>query len=202
MPACAGKDSRRRVRWVQLLKGSRQMCSLESLKIDLKGLSDDVTTFTYRLSDSYFEAIDAPEVRRGDADVSLTVRKVAGGYFELRFHIDAEVTVACDRCLDDMRQPVVADGQLTARLGDEYSDDEDLVTVPEDDGVLDVAWYIYEFIALGIPIKHVHADGQCNVAMMEALSEHSAGMADDAEGSQAVDPRWSGLEKLKTIIKD
>ena len=178
------------------------MCSLESLKIDLKGLCDDVTTFTFRLGDSYFEAIDAPDVRRGDADVTLTVRNVAGGYFDLSFHIDAEVTVACDRCLDDMRLPVAADGRLTARLGDEYSEDDDLVTVAEDEGVLDVAWYIYEFVALGIPIKHVHADGQCNAAMMQVLGEHTASAGGDDGSRQAVDPRWSGLEKLKTTIKD
>ena len=64
-----------------------------------------------------------------------------------------------------------------------------------------MAWLIYEFIALDIPIKHVHAPGKCNAAMIKALEEHSATRSSDEDGA-AVDPRWSELEKLKTIIKD
>lgn len=178
------------------------MCSSEALKIDLKGIIGDSETFTFCLGDSYFESLDAPEVRRGDANVALTVRKVHAGYFELDFHIDAEVTVTCDRCLDDMRQPVTADGTLEVKFGEEYAENDDVVTVPEDDGVIDVAWFIYEFIALGIPIKHVHPEGECNAAMMEKLREHMVESAGDGDENHAVDPRWSELEKLKTIIKD
>ena len=186
-----------------LTYGDWQMDGLESLKIDLRDIGEGGQTFNFTLGDSYFEAIGAPEVRRGEADVTLAVRRVAVGYFELAFHIDATVTVQCDRCLDDMRLPISTDGQLTVRLGDENTVDDNLVvTVAEDDGVIDVAWNIYEFIALAMPIKHVHADGECNPAMVEALREHTAADTADAQGQQAADPRWSGLEKLKTIIKD
>ena len=98
-----------------------------SRKIDLNGLRGDAETYTFRLGDSYFESVAAPEVRRGDADVTLSVRKVQGSFFELSFHIEASVIVPCDRCLDDMRLPVSADGQLRARLGEENSVDDDLV---------------------------------------------------------------------------
>ena len=186
-----------------LTYGDWQMDGFESLKIDLRNIGEDGQTFSFSLGDSYFEAVGAPEVRRGDAAVTLAVRRVATSYFELAFHIDATVTVQCDRCLDDMRLPISTDGQLTARLGEgNLVDDNLVVTVAEDDGVIDVAWNIYEFLALAIPIKHVHADGECNPAMVEALREHAAANPADAQGPQAADPRWSGLEKLKTIIKD
>ena len=38
------------------------MCSLETFKIDLKGLKEEETLLEYHLDDNYFEAIDAPEV--------------------------------------------------------------------------------------------------------------------------------------------
>ena len=50
----------------------------------------------------------------------------------------------------------------------------DLVTVPENEGILDVSWFVYEFIVLALPIRHVHAPGKCNPAMIRALNEHSA----------------------------
>lgn len=172
------------------------MCSLESFKIDLKGLKDGDTCFSFNLGDDYFTAIDAQEVSKGDVNVELTIHRTGERYFDLDFHIAGEVTVQCDRCLDDMSLPVDTEHRLVAKFGEEYSEDDDLVTVAEDDGELDTAWFIYEFIALSLPLKHVHEPGKCNSAMIKTLEEHSAAKANAAE-SQAVDPRWSGLLKIK-----
>ena len=145
------------------------MCSLEPFKIDLKGLEDGLTRLNLSLDDTFFAALEAEEVKRGHADVELTIQQTAERYFELHFHITGEVMVQCDRCLDDMPQAVDAGHKLVVKFGEEYSEDDDLVTVAEDDGVLDTAWFIYEFIVLNIPIKHVHAPGKCNRAMIEML---------------------------------
>ncbi|MGN0281373.1 MAG: DUF177 domain-containing protein, partial [Prevotella sp.] len=53
--------------------------------------------------------------------------------------------------------------------------------------------------ALAIPIKHVHAPGKCNREMMKALEEHSANRSGAEGGEETIDPRWSGLLKLKDI---
>lgn len=172
------------------------MCSLEPFKIDLKQLKDDEISLGFNLHDDYFEAIDAPELRKGDVSVALSVRRTTERFFMLDFHIEGEVTVPCDRCLDDMRQAIKTDNRLTVKFGEEYSEEDDLVTVAEDDGVLDVAWLIYEFIALNIPVRHVHEPGKCNSAMVRMLEEHSAIQGGDGE-DKPMDPRWSGLLKLR-----
>ena len=82
--------------------------------------------------------------------------------------------VPCDICLDPVEQSIETTQRLEVKLGKENSEEDDLVTVAEDEGILDVAWYLYEFIALAIPIKHVHAPGKCNPAMVRALEEYSA----------------------------
>ena len=179
-----------------------KMCNLESLKIDLKGLLEDQKEFHFSLDHDYFEAIEAPEVSKGHIEVCLLVRRTAGHYYELDFQIEGFVIVSCDRCLDDMEQPVRTEGHLVAKLGTEYSEDDDLITIDENEGILDVAWFIYEFIALDIPIKHVHAPGKCNHAMIQMLEEHSAARSSDGEEEKTIDPRWSGLERLKNNIKD
>ena len=172
------------------------MCSLESLKIDLKGLKEGEKALEYDLDDAYFRAIDAPEVSKGSVHVSLTIRKLSG-FFELLFHTEGTVIIPCDRCLDDMSQPIVADNRLAVKLGTGYSEDDDLITIDENEGIIDVAWFIYEFIALAIPIKHVHEPGKCNVAMIEMLNEHSAARSSDEGTEQNMDPRWEALMKLK-----
>ena len=172
------------------------MNSLEMLKIDLKSLTDEETTLSFDLDDSYFAALDGAEVKKGSLHVSVSIRK-ATGFFELNFHTEGTVIVPCDRCLDDMEQPVETSNRLIVKLGSEYSEEDDLIVVPEDEGILDMAWFIYEFVALVIPIRHVHAPGKCNPAMTKALEELSADRSSDEESSQAVDPRWEKLKNLK-----
>ena len=175
------------------------MCSLEQFKIHLKSLTDEVTTLDFDLDNQFFEALDSLEVRQGTLHVSVSIRKTTG-FYELRFHTKGTVTVTCDRCLDDMDQPIEADNLLTVKFGAVYSEEDDVITVPEDEGILDLTWIIYESVALAIPIRHVHAPGKCNTAMTNVLEELSADRSSDEESDQAIDPRWEKLKRLN--IKD
>ena len=175
------------------------MCSLEQFKVDLKRLTDEVTTLEFDLDNRFFAALDSSELRQGTLHVSVSIRKTTG-FFELQFHTEGTVTVTCDRCLDDMDQPISTDNRLVVKLGTVYSEEDDVITVPEDEGILDTSWLIYEFIMLAIPIKHVHAPGKCNPAMSKVLEELSTDRSSDEESNQPIDPRWSKLTELN--IKD
>ena len=172
------------------------MCSLEQFKIDLKSLTCEETSLDYDLEDGYFAALDDSDLEHGTLHVSVSIRK-ATGFFEFQFHTAGTVTVTCDRCLDDMEQPVETDNRLIVKLGSEASEEDDMIVVDENEGILDMSWIIYEFIVLAIPIRHVHAPGKCNPAMTQALEELSADRSSDEESSQAIDPRWEKLLKLK-----
>jgi len=171
------------------------MKGLENMKIDLKGISDAAATFEWDLRKDYFEAIEATEVRDGELHAALEVRKTAGVY-ELDLHVDGEATVTCDVCLDDMRQPVDTDSHFVVRLGDSYSDD-DVITVPAEEGELDMSWLIYEQIVLAIPTRHVHEEGGCNPDMLARIGQMKA-----PESTAEEDPRWSELRKLKSTINE
>jgi len=172
------------------------MFSLDDLKIDLKGLKDEETTLDFDLTDTYFEALDESTVKQGSLHVSVSIRK-ATGFFEFLFHTEGIVRVPCDRCLDDMDQPIVTENRLIVKFGDAYSEEDDVITVDEEEGILDTAWLIYEWIVLAIPIKHVHAPGKCNPAMTKVLEELSADRSSDEESAQPIDPRWEKLKDLK-----
>ncbi|SEM58233.1 Uncharacterized metal-binding protein YceD, DUF177 family [Prevotella sp. ne3005] len=171
------------------------MNSLESLKIDLKGLKDEETSLEFTLDDTYLEALDGADVKKGSLHVSVSIRK-ATGFFEFNFHTDGEIVIPCDRCLDDMTLPVDTDNCLIVKLGSVYSEEDDVIVVPENEGILDMAWLIYEFVALVIPIRHVHAPGKCNPAMTQALEELSSDRSSDEESNQPIDPRWAKLKDL------
>jgi len=172
------------------------MCNSELMKIDFKALKDEVTSLDFDLTDTFFSALEGSQLEHGALHVSVSIRKMAG-FFELQFHTVGHVTVSCDRCLDDMEQPISTENRLIVRLGDTYSEDDDTVTIDESEGILDVSWFIYEFIMLAIPIKHVHAPGKCNSAMTQKLDELSGAVRSGEEEAEAIDPRWQALEKLK-----
>ena len=171
------------------------MSNIESFKIDLKALPQGLTNLEFKLDNEYFEAIDALDVQRGELQSCLSINRT-DDFFELNFHTEGVVHIPCDICLDDMDQNIESDDRLTVKFGEDYSEDDDLVTVAENEGILDVSWFIYEFIDLNIPIKHVHAPGKCNPAMIEMLQQHSAARSGEEE-EETVDPRWAALLKLK-----
>nr|MBP7471751.1 DUF177 domain-containing protein [Prevotella sp.] len=165
-------------------------------KIDLNKLKEGLTTITLQLDDDFFKALETTDVQRGDVKVDLTISRIED-VFELAFHIEGTIYIPCDLCLEDMDQFILTDNKLVAKFGAEDSEDDDMVTVAENEGILDVSWYIYEFIVLAIPIKHVHAPGKCNPAMIRMLEEHSVARSDKEEGEQTIDSRWDALRKLK-----
>ena len=167
----------------------------------------DTAEYEYRLDNQFFLDLDASEVQKGQVNVILKVRKTSGVY-QLDFHTKGKVVVICDRCLDEMEQLIETEDQLKIKLGSEYSEVDDIVVVPEEDGYINVAWFIYEFIALSIPMKHVHAPGKCNKDMVTKLSKHLRVSGDEEDDSdddflmesadepQEIDPRWNELKKI------
>ena len=168
-------------------------------------MREDACSYVYELTNQFFTDIDASEIHKGHLDVQLKVKKSIGAYV-LDFHITGSVTVPCDRCLSDLELPVDTENVLKVKLGAEFSDEDDMVIVPEEDGYINVAWFLYEFIALAVPMKHVHAPGKCNKAMSSKLKKHTARSMedeyedDDTEGEVkpeiTTDPRWDGLKGL------
>ena len=179
------------------------MSVLDNYNIDLNDVRSDAVDYRFDLDRQFFDAVESTLLRGGKVAVDLKVKK-NGGAYAFVFRINGMVQVPCDRCLDDMDLMIETERELTVKVGEEYSDEGDVVVVPEDDPAFNVAWNIYEFIALSIPVAHVHEEGKCNAAMMEMLAAHlvtSEDMDDTGGGEKAevTDPRW---DKLKDIINN
>lgn len=187
------------------------MGKFDKYKVDLKGMKEDSSAYEYALDNSFFDSIDAPEVQKGKVHVALAVKRTAGAY-ELSFQTQGTVQVPCDRCLDDMDLDITSTDKVKVKLGKDYAEEGDVVVIPEEEGIINVAWFMYEFIALSIPMKHVHAPGKCNKAMVGKLNKHLRVSSDedddwsadieetltemDEDVSQAIDPRWNDLKKI------
>ena len=188
------------------------MGKFDIYKVDLKNLSPGVHEFEYILENKFFVDIDGDEVQKGKVKVNLTVKRTSM-VFDMNFQLEGIVYVPCDRCLDDMELPVSTQNKLVVKFGKEYAEEsEEIVIIPEEEGEINLAWFIYEFIALAIPMKHVHAPGKCNKAMSSKLKKHTARRADDEDefdeeaaddivvdddaADMPSDPRWDALKGL------
>lgn len=168
-------------------------------KLQLKSMAEGSERFDYHLDKTFFEKMENGEVRDANLEVALSVEN-RGGVYTLDFAISGEITVLCDRCLDEMALPIKTNYHIIVKYGEEYNDESDeLLEIPESDNYLNVAYMINDTVTLAIPIKHVHAKGKCNSAMSEILKKHRAeGGELDAEsgGEPPIDPRWDALKKL------
>ena len=72
---------------------------------------------------------------------------------------------------------------------------KDKLIITEDCNEIDLSWYLYEFVALEIPMTHSHPEGECNSEMENLLKQYSGVKEDTADG-EPVDSRWSELKKL------
>lgn len=188
------------------------MAKFSLYNISLKNLSAGLHTYEYELDRKYFDAIDGDEVRKGNVKVMVTVRRTSST-FEFNFDIKGLVQIPCTRCLDDMDMEVDTKNRLIVKFGKEYSEESDeIVIIPEDEGEINIAWFLYEFIALTIPIKHVHPPGECNRIVSSKLRKHRAISTDDGEeddvdmdddeeygdeeDTPVNDPRWDTLKGL------
>lgn len=178
--------------------------------ISLKGHQADIRTFEYQLDNEFFKKIDGNEVQKGKLNVQLTVKKSVVSY-EFTFAIAGAVLIPCDRCLDEMEMLIETNEKLFVKLGKEYTEESDnLIVIPEEEAEINVAWFLYEFVALCIPMKHVHGPGKCNKTMSTKLKKHAAKADDDDDNSfefdeideeldsgiVETDPRWDELKKI------
>ena len=184
-----------------------------AFKLPLKSLPVGSHDFDYHLDKEFFQNMENSDIRDGNIDVHTTVVN-KGQYYDLTFNIKGELTLLCDRCLDEMQLPVETQYHIIVKYGPDFNDDsDDLLEIPESDNFLNVAYMIYDTIVLEIPIKHVHPLGKCNRAMSSLLRKHRApgSLDDDAElqeelldddlleesdSTASTDPRWDALKNL------
>lgn len=171
-------------------------------KLNLKSLSDGEHQFFYELNDPFFEGIEDSLITKGDLGVEVNLIK-HGELHQLNILVEGYVVATCDRCLGDLEVDIYSERDLVVKFGSEYREESDeILIVPEKEGVLDLHWLLYEEAVLNLPLHRVHPEGECDPAMEEiyhrlsvdATHEEQDGVEKDAEG---IDLRWAALKGLK-----
>lgn len=175
------------------------MGKFSAYKVDLAGKADGTYEQDFEIGKEFFENMENHDVLNADIKVHMVMEK-KNDVYNCVFHCEGILQIPCDRCLDPMDHEVNTDYRVAVKYGDNYDDGADnLLVIPFSNKYLNVAYMLYDTILLTIPLRHVHAPGKCNRAMLEALRKHRGASEDDEE---AEDAREEAREEADSEMED
>jgi uncharacterized metal-binding protein YceD (DUF177 family) len=178
------------------------MSKTKEFLIPFIGLKLGKHHFEYQISNAFFVDFDYDEFQSSDIKVSVVLDKKSN-MLELEFKHKGTVNVPCDLTSEDFDLPLKGKMKLIVRFGDEFNNDnEELLILPHGEHEMDLAQYIYEMIALSVPLKRVHPgvkDGSLKTEALDKLNELTVTEEkQESKQEEDIDPRWDKLKQLLT----
>ncbi len=183
------------------------MVQTDLYNVNLKSLADGKHSFEFKLEDDYFAQLEQEELSRGQVFVSISL-ELSNEIYRFSIAYEGYVFAQCDRCLSEVKLAVKSERELVVKLGAEYSEeDENLLVLPRKEGILRLAWLMFEDILLSLPIQRLHEDiSDCDPEVMSYYNdmlveneptEEEADKANIQYDEEGIDERWAELKKLK-----
>jgi|TARA_B110000211_G_scaffold233946_2_gene301723 uncharacterized protein len=104
-------------------------------------------------------------------------------------HIEAELSIECQRCLKPVVQPVHLDFELLINAPDHVVQNSGLDTLYSEDGMIDIFEVVEDELILGLPLVALHENGSCNEYWQ---------ISDNVQEKAKRENPFLVLEKLKT----
>lgn len=166
--------------------------------INIVGLSNKEHHFHYEFGDDFFRTYGTDLVSEGkfQADLLLTKHET---FIEVEFKIRGTLRLICDRSLEPFDFPVENNNKIVFKYGEEYKEvTDEIVIIPRDAATLELGQYIYEFIALAVPLKKLHPKFEDDLEDdSEGKIVYSSKPSEEKKDEEDTDPRWNILKKLK-----
>lgn len=155
--------------------------------------------FEFTVTDKFFENLDYSEIKQGNIQVNVNLLKQSQ-MMVLQFEISGTVKMVCDLCATDFDLPIEGSYKLIVKVGgnDNTNEDDDIITIGTNEHQLELSQFIYEYIALSLPIKRTHpldkkGKPTCNKEMLKKVQQFLT----KEEKNESPDPRWNDLKKIK-----
>ena len=168
--------------------------------IPFAGLSQGIHQFDYFIDKDFFAELDYSLLTQSAVNVHLSLNKTEMMLI-LDYELEGTVNLQCDRCTDYFDLPVKGKNRLIIKFGDHTEEENDVVLILSDkEHEFDSTQYIYEYINLLIPMRHIHPDDDkgnstCNPDMLDTIEKITSKQPEHEE----IDPRWEVLKNLKNL---
>lgn len=174
--------------------------------IPLNGLKQGKTQFSWNAGAEFFRQFDNKDIKDADILVDVEVEK-SGTYLGIDAKVSGNLTVACDRCGDDVSLPIRTAICQSIKFGAEpvnaeevvvsAEDERETVYLPEEGDELDMSQAVYDFACLALPMRKVHNDGECDPVALKYLSD-----GDFAPGEKSEESVESPFAVLKGLFDE
>jgi uncharacterized metal-binding protein YceD (DUF177 family) len=174
---------------------------VKAYRINIAGLSNSNHHFEFEIGDQFFTQFGTDLLSKGSfhADIELDKHET---FIEVDFVIKGVASLICDRSLEPFDYPVHTSHKMIFKYGDDDQEITDEIAIINREAVsLELGQYLYEFIALSVPMKKLHPrfqdeeeDGEGSIVYTSGGEEEDD---DDKEDNNDIDPRWEQLKKLK-----
>lgn len=170
--------------------------------VNIIALSNTVHQFNYEFGDEFFGEFGSDFLSKGSFRTDVVLHKHET-FLEATFHIKGNANLVCDRSLEVFDYPIESHPKMVFKLGDRDEEiSEEIVMIHRDTATLNLGQFIYEFIALAVPIKKLHPRFQEETEVENEEDKdgrivYSSEDKNSEENKNAIDPRWNVLKKLK-----
>jgi uncharacterized metal-binding protein YceD (DUF177 family) len=151
--------------------------------IPLASLKKGEHNYLFTVDGELFTENQYDDIHEATLKVTVTFDKNSS-IFMFNFLIEGTVNVTCDRCGDDFNMEIYLKRQLIVKTGTSiHQEEDDMISLANDEGELDIAPYIYQYVVLSLPMQKLHqadVDGNraCNPEVLKKLKnlnvEHSS----------------------------
>ena len=128
---------------------------MQPFVVQLTSLAPGTNHLEWHAGAEFFEGFGTVDIL--DADLEVTAHVISRGLtVEVSCTMAGSVTVACDRCLEDLVIPV---------------DTAFEETYTPAGGELDLSQDVYDYVCTSLPLQRVHPEGECNQETTKYLSK-------------------------------
>ena len=178
------------------------MKKLNEYLIPFVGLKLGKHQFEYQINKTFFDYFEYDDFESADIKVELVLEKKSL-MLELHFKHKGTVHVPCDLTGEMFDLPIKGNMRVVVQFGETYNNEnEELLILPHGEHQVDISQYIYEMIALSVPLKRVHPgvkDGTFQSEALDKLNELKVTeVKEEVEEEKEIDPRWDKLKQLLT----
>ena len=180
------------------------MKALKSYDIKFSGLKNGKHQYKFHLDHKFFELFDNDEFDQCDIDIVIDLNK-SEQLLEFSIHNSGTVQVICDVSGEEFDQKIEGDLDFIVKFGETFNDDrDDLIIIPFNAYLFNIAQQIYESVVLSIPAKRIHPD----IASGKKVTDNAKYIVNYDNDSQItieeekeIDPRWAALKNIITDKK-
>ena len=180
------------------------MKALKLYDIKFSGLKNGQHQYRFDLDREFFKQFNYNEFADCKLDILVDFNK-RDNLLEFNIHSSGTVNVPCDISGENYDQDIKGDLDFIVKFGASYNDDrDDLIIIPYNSHLINIAQQIYESVLLNLPVKRIHPDiasGKKQAENAKYIINYQVDNQEKIEEEQDIDPRWAALKNILTDKK-